>query len=204
MARIIHCCGRHLQTKGWHEIMWGTPPHHPGQLPIMVRVALTRLREQPDVPIVLSFGGGDSGAHSQESAEAPLDFLVTHLPDLEEFDIFRQQKAEERFRGFLTGVSVQFFRYARGISFRTDTESCSASQELLALGWHAARFMFRLDEILVVACPSDLPACVRDLFASWMKDPNTERLLPLVRFVGSSSLDPNVGEDALQEQGPKP
>lgn len=144
----VLCHGRHLQTTGWSEIMWGKPPHLLGQLPKMVLVAL-----EEDAKIVL-LGAGASEIDGKKEAIFTRDYLFKRFNELSSFASFQGidlQDAEQKIRKILA----------------TDVRPQNTAQEMIYAG--PLFEQAGVERICIVSSPTHLPRCLNEALKFFSK-----------------------------------
>ena len=180
---LIH--GLHLQTAGWEDVVWGTPPHLEGRLPRGVAVALEVRAE------IIVLGTGASQANGKVEAEYIRDYLLEHFSELTQFSLFQ-------------GVNLESIRPQIEPILRTETLSQNTYQELTF-----AAEIFQAEEVenvFLVSSPTHLPRCLRDACTVFSQD---QRLSPLARslYASPSQSSPpgtNANDVAIVEPPHRP
>ena len=137
----VLCHGRHLQTVGWEEIMWGKPPNLLGQLPKMVLVAL-----EEDAKIVL-LGAGASEIGGKKEAIFTKDYLFSRFSELSLFSAFK-------------GVDLGVAEKKLSKILVTDIRPQNTAEEMIYAGplFESAG----VEKICIVSSPTHLPRCLNE------------------------------------------
>ena len=152
---LIH--GLNLETEGWKDIVWGTPPDLVGRLPRGVAVAVA---QRADV-IVLGSGGSDIDGKLE--AEYTRDFLLKNFSELAQFSLFQ-------------GINVQNIQPRIEMILQPETRSRNTYEEIK---YAAEVFMTaEVTTIVLVSSPTHLPRCLRDACIVFGQD---ARLTPLAQ-----------------------
>jgi len=135
---LVHGC--HLQADGWEDIVWGAPPLRMGRLPQAVLLAW-----EESAQVVLLGTGASFSSTGMVEGEFTLQYLLSHLDELHDFEALRHIPLEE----------VQ--RLVKKIAV-AETKSQNTAEEVLA-GFHefAAR---KCTRAILVSSPTHLPRCL--------------------------------------------
>jgi hypothetical protein len=136
---LVHGC--HLEAFDWRGIVWGSPPHEPGRIPMAVYVAV---KEDADVIV---FGTGASERGGKKESEFTREYLLEHFSELEEFSCFDGMAIGQQ-RDRMEAISV-----AECDSRNTLDEMGAAGRIFLEKG---------IEKAILVSSPTHIPRCIRD------------------------------------------
>ena len=197
--------GRHLQTIGWEELVWGRPEEQRmGTLPMMAHSAL-RWR----LDCVTAFGIGTGASQLEDGryeSEVMRDLFVERIQDLLAFNRIRNHPALQ--------LEGNFERLAQLIRDTfTDVVSTNTAQEIR----YAARFFTHVsvNEVAHVTCASHAPRCISEAIqaraAGIIPAGQDWTLIPDdMTFVGTEMSDvviiepPHRGDDPMRDAPIKP
>ena len=145
---LIH--GLNLETEGWKDLVWGTPPDSVGRLPRGVAVAIQHRAA------VIVLGSGGSEIDGKLEAEYTRDFLMEHFSELAQFSLFQ-------------GIEVESSQPQIEEMLQIETRSRNTYQELK---FAAEVFKaFEVSNVVLVSSPTHLPRCLRDACIVFNEDP---------------------------------
>ena len=136
---LIH--GPHLETEGWKDLVWGTPPDSVGRLPRGVAVAI---EQQADV---IMLGSAGSELYGKLESQYTWDFLLANFPVLTQFSLFQEKSVQS--------VQPQIEKI-----LQLETRSLNTDQDI-----RFAAEIFKTAEVtnvILVSSPTHLPRCIRD------------------------------------------
>ena len=159
---LIH--GRHLQTAGWVNLVWGRPPDLLGQLPMGVLVAAL------ENAMLIALGTGASEIDGKLEAEFTRDYLFDNFHRLSEFTAF-------------LGFDLEHLEARIHNTVRLDTKSQNTRQEVV----ECARIMAGagVNRIIRVSAPTRIPRCLLEALVQLPKHRETAELAANVWAVPS-------------------
>jgi hypothetical protein len=194
---LVH--GRHLQAKGWEDLVWGEPPHWLGTLPMAV---LTILNQGVENIRAVVFGTGASERDGLKESEQAYEYLKRRWNTLSDFGLIERHP---RFR--------RLGRNLYNILFETqvvhlDTETLNTTEEIAA----AARVFAteNITEVYQITCASHAPRCARESAIAFARgDIPKQQIWSVVPdrmpYIGTAATDvvviepPHRGDDPMMD-----